>query len=155
MMAEINGRSSILRKLNKLSGRAGANALRRALRKGANVVRDAARQNARQIDDPETAAKIFRNIAVQAGGRRREQAAGGPMMRVGVRGGARPLPKGTNTGLSGGNTTHWRFIEFGTSEARATPFMRPAAASSASRAAEVVSVAAEVELDKEIAKELR
>lgn len=154
-MAEIHGDAAILGKLKKLSNRAAINALRRSLRKGANVVRDAARQNARQIDDPETAARIFRNIAVQAGGRRREQQAGGPMMRVGIRGGARPLPKNTQTGLTGGNTTHWRFIEFGTSEARATPFMRPAAASSASRAAEVVSVAAEVELDKEIAKELR
>lgn len=151
----VEGQSQILAKLQRLSSRAGANALRRALRKGANVVRDAARQNAKQIDDPETAAVIHKNIAVQAGGRRREREVGGPMMRVGIRGGARPLPKGTQTGLSGGNTTHWRFVEFGTSRSKAQPFMRTAAASSVSSVADVVSTAAEVELDKELAKDLK
>lgn len=149
----MDGQSDILKKLNQISARAGANALRRALRRGANVVRDAARQNAKQIDDPETSAAIYKNIAVQSGGRRREKAAGGPMMRVGIRGGARPYPKNTATGLSGGNTTHWRFIEFGTSEARAQPFMRPAATANVSRVADVVCAAAEVELAKELAKE--
>lgn len=151
----VEGLAEIERKLKLLPQRAGQNAMRRALRKGANVVRDAARANARRIDDPETAAKIYKNIAVSAGGRRREQQAGGPMMRVGVRGGARPLKKGTNTGLPGGNTTHWRFIEFGTSEARAQPFMRPAATSNVSRVAEVVFASADEELNKELAKELR
>lgn len=140
-------------KLKKLSNRAATNAMRRALRKGANVVRDAARANAKRIDDPASRAEIQKNIGVQAGGRRRERAAGGPMMRVGVRGGARYRKDG-GQGLSGGNTTHWRYVEFGTSSARAQPFMRPAAVSSVSRAADVVSSAAQVELDKEIAKEI-
>src|SRR5690606_39659928 len=109
---DVQGLAEIERKLKLLPERVGNNAMRRALRKGANVIRDAARANAKRIDDPETREAIYKNIAVAGGGRRRERAAGGVMMRVGVRGGARPLRKGTDTGLPGGNTTHWRFVEF-------------------------------------------
>lgn len=149
---DVKGLAEIERKLKLLPERVGNNAMRRALRKGANVIRDAARANAKRIDDPETREMIWKNIAVAGGGRRREKQAGGPMMRVGVRGGARPLKKGTDTGLPGGNTTHWRFVEFGTSEARAQPFMRPAAASSAGAAYQAFAAAAPAELDKELRK---
>lgn len=148
----VQGLAEIERKLKLLPERVGNNAMRRALRKGANVIRDAARANAKRIDDPETREMIWKNIAVAGGGRRREKQAGGPMMRVGVRGGARPLKKGTDTGLPGGNTTHWRFVEFGTSQARAQPFMRPAAASSAGAAYQAFAAAAPAELDKELRK---
>lgn len=148
----VEGLGEVQRKLKLLPDRLGNRAMRRALRRGANVIRDAARSNAKRIDDPETREQIWKNIAVAGGGRRRERAAGGVMMRVGVRGGARPLKKGTETGLSGGNTTHWRFVEFGTSEARAQPFMRPAAASSASAAYQAVVAAAPAEIDKELRK---
>jgi HK97 gp10 family phage protein len=150
-MAGMQGEAEILRKLRTLTDKAGLKAMRRALRKGANVVRDVARQNAKRIDDPVSASDISRNIAVQAGGKRRERQYGGAVMRVGVKGGAR-YRKGGGEGLPGGNTTHWRYLEFGTSKTKAQPFMRPAAASSAGRAAEVVGAAAEQELDKEIAK---
>lgn len=149
---DVKGLAEIERKLKLLPERVGNNAMRRALRKGANVIRDAARANAKRIDDPETREQIWKNIAVSGGGRRRERAAGGVMMRVGVRGGARPLKKGTDTGLPGGNTTHWRFVEFGTSQARAQPFMRPAAASSAGAAYQAFAAAAPAELDKELRK---
>lgn len=149
---DVKGLAEIERKLKLLPERVGNNAMRRALRKGANVIRDAARANAKRIDDPETREQIWKNIAVSGGGRRRERQAGGVMMRVGVRGGARPLKKGTDTGLPGGNTTHWRFVEFGTSQARAQPFMRPAAASSAGAAYQAFAAAAPAELDKELRK---
>lgn len=48
-------------------------------------------------------------------------------MRVGVRGGASfsdPNPPET----SGGDTRHWRWVEFGSSHQPAIPFMRPALA---------------------------
>jgi HK97 gp10 family phage protein len=149
---DVKGLAEIELKLKLLPQRIGQNAMRRALRKGANVIRDAARSNAKRIDDPETREQIWKNIAVAGGGRRRERAAGGVMMRVGVRGGARPLKKGTDTGLPGGNTTHWRFVEFGTSEARAQPFMRPAGASAAGAAYQAVVAAAPAEIDKELRK---
>ena len=79
-------------------------------------------EHVRAIDDPETAEKIFKNISV-AGGKSRNS--NEVVMRVGVRGGAsfsnRNPPK-----LSGGDTRHWRWIEFGSSNNLAVPFMRPA-----------------------------
>lgn len=147
---KIHGLDAIKRKLEKLPKRLGNNAARRALRKGANVFRDAARVNAKQIDDPETREQIFKNISVASGGSKREKRVGGVMVRVGVRGGARPT-SGDN-GAPGGNTTHWRFIEFGRSGARAQPFMRPAMNSAAGKAAEVAIAALNKEFDKELAK---
>lgn len=149
---KIEGLDPVIRKLRALPEKFGKRGMRRALRKGANVVRNAARNNAKQIDDPETRERIWKNIAVQGGGARRERQAGGPMMRVGVRGGARPLKRGTETGLPGGDTTHWRFIEFGTANNAAQPFMRPALANNVDAATNAIVAAAKVELDKELAK---
>lgn len=149
---KIEGLDEVVRKLRALPDKFAVRGMRRALRKGANVVRNAARNNAKRIDDPETRERIWKNISVQGGGRRREKQAGGPMMRVGVRGGARPLKKGTETGLPGGNTTHWRFVEFGTSKAAARAFMRPALANNVDAATNAIVAAAKVELDKELAK---
>lgn len=150
IIVRVDGLEEVERKLKQLPDRLGNRAMRRALRRGANVIRDAARNNAKRIDDPESREQIWKNIAVQGGGRRRERAAGGPMMRVGVRGGARPT-RGEN-GTPGGNTTHWRFVEMGTSQARAQPFMRPAMASSAGQVFDTVAQAAATELDKELDK---
>lgn len=149
---KLEGIEALERKMKLLPDRFSKRAMRRALRKGANIVRDAARNNARQIDDPETREMIAKNVSVQNGGSRRERQAGGPMMRVGVRGGARPLKRGTETGLPGGDTTHWRFIEFGTANNAAQPFMRPALANNVEAATNAVVAAANVELDKELAK---
>lgn len=146
----IEGLDEIVRKLRLLPDRIGRNAGRRALRKGANIIRDAARANAKQIDDPETREQIAKNIAVASGGAKREKRVGGVMLRVGVKGGAR-LTKGDN-GAPGGNTTYWRMIEFGTSQARAQPFMRPAMNSSASAASSAIISALNTEFDKEISK---
>lgn len=147
---KVDGLAEVTRRLELLPDRVGYRALRRALRKGANVIKAAAVANAKQIDDPESAEKVWKNIAVAGGGRKREKQAGGPMMRVGVRGGARPY-SGDN-GTPGGNTTHWRFIEFGTSEARAQPFMRPAMNSGANGAFNAAASAMVTELDKELAR---
>lgn len=148
---QIHGADEILAKLRKLPERLGRNAMRRALRKGANVIRDAARSNAKRIDDPESRERIWKNIAVAGGGKKREKQAGGPMMRVGVRGGARFNPDAS--GLPGGNTTgHWRFVELGTSEARAQPFLTPAGAEKAGAATAAIIAAMQTEMDKELAK---
>ena len=149
---KIEGLDPVIRKLRALPEKFGKRGMRRALRKGANIVRNAARNNAKQIDDPESRERIWKNISVQGGGSRREKQAGGPMMRVGVRGGARPLKRGTETGLPGGDTTHWRFIEFGTTNNAAQPFMRPALANNVEAATNAVVAAAKIELDKELAK---
>lgn len=147
---KVEGLAEVTRRLELLPDRVGYRALRRALRKGANVIKAAAVTNAKQIDDPETAEKIWKNIAVAGGGRKREKQAGGPMMRVGVRGGAR-LTKGDN-GAPGGNTTAWRMVEFGTSRSRAQPFMRPAMNSAANGAFNAAATAMVTELDKELSR---
>jgi len=148
---QIEGLDDIIRKLKLLPERIGRNATRRALRKGANVIRDAARNNAKRIDDPATREQIWKNIAVYGGGRRREKAAGGVIMRVGVRGGARFDPSAD--GLPGGNTTgHWRFVELGTSEMRAQPFLTPAGAEKAGAAVTAVVTDLNKQIDREIAK---
>lgn len=149
-MATIEGLDDIVRKLKLLPEKIGRNAMRRSLRKGANVIRDAARNNAKRIDDPETREQIWKNIAVASGGRKREKQAGGVMMRVGVRGGARPT-KGDN-GAPGGNTTYWRFIELGTSEMRAQPFLTPAGAEKAGAAIAAIVTDMQKQVDREIAK---
>lgn len=150
VLTNIQGLDALKRKLELLPERVGRNAARRALRKGANVIRDAVRANAKRIDDPETRTAIWKNVAVAGGGSRREKRVGGPMMRVGVRGGAR-LTRGDN-GAPGGNTTYFRFLEFGTSQMQAQPFLRPAMNSAAGKAAETVIAAMHVEFDKEVAK---
>ena len=148
---KINGLDGIEKKLKELPDKFAYRGMRRALRRGANVIRDHARSNAKRLDDPATREQISKNIAVAGGGRKREKQAGGPMMRVGVMGGARF--NSSADGLPGGNTTgYWRLLEFGTSKMRAQPFMRNAIVSGAEPAIGAVASAAQVELDKELRK---
>lgn len=148
---DVKGLAELSKKIKLLPDRFAARGMRRALRRGANVIRDAARNNAKRFDDPLTKEAIYKNVAVMGGGARREKAAGGPIMRVGMRGGARFNPSAS--GLPGGNTTgYWRFLEFGTSDQAAQPFLRPALASSAERALSVIVESATDELDKDLAK---
>lgn len=148
----LTGVEEIERNLKRLTGDESKKALRRALHRGAKVIADQAKANALRIDDPQTADQIAKNIAIRSGGVRNERREGGLMKRVGVMGGAKPLKKGTETGLPGGNTTHWRFVEFGTSEARAQPFLRPAAEMAGQRAVDAVTQAAIIEIDKQVSK---
>lgn len=125
MAVELNieGMDQLKRKLDQLSNPKKAKQIaRKAGRQAMNLVRDAARTNSKAIDDPETREKIHKNIAV-AGGKSRNP--NEIIMRVGVKGGAsfsNPNPPS----LSGGDTRHFRWLEFGSANNRAVPFMRPA-----------------------------
>ena len=100
--------------------------VRKASRQAMNIVRDAARNNAKAIDDPATVEKIHKNITVSSGRTKNKNTL---KMRVGIKGGASRNQHSVSTaGLSGGDTRHWRFIEYGTSRIPAIPFMRPALA---------------------------
>ena len=100
--------------------------VRKASRQAMNIVRDAARNNAKAIDDPVSVEKIHKNITVSSGKTKNKNTL---KMRVGIKGGAGQNQYSISTvGLSGGDTRHWRFIEFGTSTIPAVPFMRPALA---------------------------
>jgi len=98
-----------------------------ALRKAANLVANAAKSNAQRIDDPQSAQDISKNVAVRWSSRTFKRS-GNLAFRVGVMGGAggNLSHKDQSSGLPGGDTRHWRLVEFGTEKARAQPFMRPA-----------------------------
>lgn len=124
------------------------NAARRSMRKAMAIVRDAARNNAKGIDDPETAEKIWKNIAIAAGKTRNPNEV---VMRVGVRGGAsfsNPNPPST----SGGDTRHWRWIEFGSVHNPPVPFMRPALQNNIQAVMSSFAHNFNAEIDKELAK---
>ena len=104
---------------------------RTALRRAANIVRDQLKANAERLNDPSTANSIADNVAVRFSSKRYNQT-GDLMFRVGIIGGAR---QSSGAGSApGGDTFYWRFLEFGTSTIKATPFARPAIEQSAQRA---------------------
>lgn len=125
MSIEVNieGLDEVQEKLKRLGNpRLIKNAARRSARKAMAIVRDSARNAAKGIDDPETAEKIWKNIAIAAGKTRNPNEV---VMRVGVRGGASFSNKNPpNT--PGGDTRHWRWLEFGSVHNPPAPFMRPA-----------------------------
>ena len=97
-----------------------------ALRKAAQIVVAKAKQNADRINDPKTAREISKNITLRWNGRLYKRT-GDIGFRIGVMGGSGGnKPTESFSGLPGLDTRHWRFVELGTSKARAQPFMRPA-----------------------------
>jgi HK97 gp10 family phage protein len=120
------GLDSLLGKLDAVAQDVKYKGGRSALRKAAQVVRDAARANALAIDDPETAANISKNIVERWASKRFKQT-GDLAFRVGVMGGAGGNKSGAEqSGLPGGDTRHWRYVEFGTEDTPANPFFRRA-----------------------------
>ena len=145
----IEGLDEVQEKLKRLANpRLMKNAARRSMRKAMAIVRDAARTNAKGLDDPQTAEKIWKNIAIAAGKTRNPNEV---IMRVGVRGGAsfsNPNPPNT----SGGDTRHWRFIEFPSANNPGTPFMRPALQNNIQAVTDSFAENFNKEIDKELAK---
>ena len=122
----IQGLNGVVEKMRALSPRLKKKGLRKAARAAMNIVRDAAKANAKAIDDPATREKVFRNIITQESSKQSKRE-GGIVMRVGVRGGAGSNQHSTDaSGNPGGDTRHWRYIEFGAEHTPAVPFMRPA-----------------------------
>lgn len=100
--------------------------------KAMKIVTNAAKANALKINDPATAKNISSNITQRPSSKYRKRT-GDVMIRVGVLGGARnyeaygELKTGKSASENpGGDTFYWRFIEFGTKNIKARPFMRPA-----------------------------
>lgn len=126
----IQGLNGVVDKMRALSPRLKKKGLRKAARVAMNIVRDAAKANAKAIDDPATREKVFRNIITQESSKQSKRE-GGVVMRVGVRGGAGSNQHSKDaSGNPGGDTRHWRYIEFGAEHTPAAPFMRPAFSSS-------------------------
>lgn len=147
---KLEGFDDVKSKLDRLASPKKAKSIaRKAARQAMNIVRNAARENAKSIDDPETVAMIHKNIAVQSG---KTQSANEIKMRVGIRGGAsRNQHSISAAGLSGGDTRHWRYIEFGTKYQPATPFMRIAFFNNFNAVTNKFAEVFNAELDKELA----
>ena len=145
----IEGLDEVQEKLKRLGNpRLMKNAARRSARKAMAIVRDAARSGAKAIDDPQTSEKIWKNIAIAAGKTRNPNEV---MMRVGVRGGAsfsNPNPPNT----PGGDTRHWRFIEYQSANNPGTPFMRPALQNNIQAVTNSFAENFNKEIDKELAE---
>ncbi|WP_445621340.1 HK97-gp10 family putative phage morphogenesis protein [Kushneria sp. Sum13] len=128
---EIEGVNSLNAKLEEVSSDVKFKGGRFALRKAANLVRERVKDNARRLDDPETANNIADNIAVRWDSKK-FRATGDLHFHVGVRGGARSRQE--NLQNPGGDTFYWRYLEFGTENIPAVPFIRPALAESTNAA---------------------
>ncbi|WP_426156760.1 HK97-gp10 family putative phage morphogenesis protein [Pseudomonas sp. TSRC2-2] len=123
---QLQGLESVVANMRGLAPKLQKRGLRKAAREAMNIVRDDAKARAKVLDDPETAEKVWKNIITQEATKqsRRE---GGVVMRVGVRGGAGANQHSKDaSGNPGGDTRHWRYIEFGTQFTPPAPFMRPA-----------------------------
>ncbi|QZI72883.1 HK97 gp10 family phage protein [Pseudomonas protegens] len=124
--ARLQGLKPVTDKMLGLAPKLRRKGLRKAARQAMNIVRDDGKARARAMDDPETAEKIWRNIVTQESGRQ-GQREGGVVMKVGVRGGAGSNQHSKDaSGNPGGDTRHWRYLEFGTQHNPPAPFMRPA-----------------------------
>ncbi len=149
---EITGLDDVKNRLQRLANPRKARSIaRKAARQAMNIVRDAARLNAKAIDDPDTREKIWKNVKVSPGKSKNKDVV---IMRVGVDGGAAMNANSDRQALaakSGGNTTYWRFLEFGTSKMPATPFMRPALATNIQQVTNKFAEVFDAELDKELA----
>lgn len=128
---EIKGLDEVLGRLDSLSEDVKYKGGRFALRKAANLIREKAIQNALKVDDPATPEVIAKNIVVRWSGRAFKRT-GDLSFRVGVLGGARGFAaasgemRGSGSNNPGGDTYYWRYLEFGTRDIPARPFMRSA-----------------------------
>src|SRR5690625_2402669 len=86
MSRDFKNADELVRSLSKLTGKLQEKAVKSAARKGANVIKKAAQNNAKSFDDPATAARVWKEITVRAGRKRRD---GAVKMRIGVKGGAK------------------------------------------------------------------
>lgn len=139
---QIEGLDEVLRRMRTLAPKLQKKAALAALRKGARIVVKAARANY-TADDPATKSNIAKAITSRAdnkGGKRN----GGAMVKVGVKGGARPR-KGTE------DEGHWRFVEFGKEGVPARPFMRPALEDNVGQVTDEIVKQLDVQLDKIVA----
>ena len=153
LSVEIEGMDEIQQKIKRLGNQKFTrNAATRAARKAMRIVRDAARNGAKSLDNPETAEKIWKNISIASGKAKDKSVV---RLRVGVRGGASVNGRSNRPALAalpGGDTTDWRFPEFGTEHQAAQPFMRPALANNIQQVTDSFSKNFSEELDKELAK---
>lgn len=146
----ITGLEGLLGRLDSVSYDMKRRGGRSALRKAAQVVVQKAKEGAERIDDPVTREHIADNISLRWSSRR-FKATGDLMFRVGVLGGAGGKASSDKyANLPGGDTRHWRHVEFGTEDTAAHPFMRNALASSINEVTDTFVTEYEKAIDRAI-----
>ena len=129
----IEGLEPLLARLESVSKDMRIRGGRAALRAAANVIRKAAKAGAARVNNPATAENISKNLVVRWN-KSLFRRTGDLGFRVGVLGGAKAFAaasgevRGAGKANPGGDTFHWRFLEFGTKNIPAQPFMRAALA---------------------------
>lgn len=141
---EIKGLEAALAKLKAIRQDVGVKAVKAAGTRAMRIVRDSARAKAKTLNDPETASTIHKEIQTRVDNKAGKRE-GGVVVKVGVRGGARPVKGNEDTG-------HWRLLEFGTSQMAAQPFMRPALSENVQAVTNEFVAQLEPQIDKAIAK---
>src|SRR5690554_2343640 len=126
IIAKLEGLDELRAKMRKLSGEVIRKSTMSAARKAAEIIQQAAILNAADLDNPKSDEEIAKNIVVRYSGRHFRRT-GDVMYRIGILGGARHRKGQELDSLPGGNTTHWRWLETGTSRTAAQPLLREAA----------------------------
>ena len=132
----IEGLEDALRKMDEMAKNVAKEHVKKALRKAAKPILKAAKNNAKNIDDPDTAANIAKNLVIRPGKTSDKNSA---KVRIGVKGGGEFWRSNKNVQRKGkkrqanphytplpNDTRHFWLVEFGTAKTRAQPFMRPA-----------------------------
>lgn len=145
----ISGIDRLAAKLHRLPDELTKKVCMGAVRKGAAVIQQAAIVKAMAFDDPTTREVIAKNVAVRFSGRRYKRT-GDIMYRTGIFGGAVVGSKGNDPrdANPGGTTFHFRFLEFGTVNMAAQPFMRPAMHENAQAVFDTISAEMTRRLDR-------
>lgn len=132
---KIKGLDEVLKKMQSIKSEMVSADINIAAAAGAKVIQDAAIENAKRIDDTGSPEKIYENITFMV--RKPRGAASTVVAKVGVRGGAKSGKK-AGSGNPGGDTRHWRHVEFGTSDVPAQPFMRRSLSENTEKATDAV-----------------
>lgn len=109
---KVEGLKELQSNLGKLEKAAQGKALRFATRKAAMVIVRQAKENFARYDDPATPQHIAENVGLRYS-TRFNKATGDHQFKIGVAGGAKHGKKDPENPNAGGDTRHWRFIEFG------------------------------------------
>lgn len=172
---DITGLGDLQLILKTVSEEISVKATNTAGRKAAQLIARAAAANALRLDDPETGEQIAKNIwlgGAKYPGVRKKSKRSTPKYaiayRVGVAGGAKQYANTAENRRKrragkkyetlgdkknpGGDTFYWRFLEFGTENSKATPFLRPAMQENIQAATNVFVSEYRMAIDKQIAK---
>ena len=132
----IEGLEDALKKMDEMTKNVAKKHVKKALRAAAKPVLQSAKDNAKNIDDPDTAANIAKNLVIRPGKTSDKNSA---KVRIGVKGGGQFWRSNKNVQRKGkprqpnphytpveNDTKHFWLVEVGTSKTRAQPYMRPA-----------------------------